>query len=72
MHVRVDNWRGAGSIGMREGPEKGVADEGVGPGVVVYEEGEGSGSEEVVSAAGGDEGGGDASVRGQILDDKLR
>lgn len=32
---------------MREGAEKSVADEGVGSGEVVYEEGEGGGSEEV-------------------------
>lgn len=64
MHVRVDDRRGLRSIGMGEGSEKGVADEGVGPGVVVNEEGEGGGSEEVVFAAVGDEGGGEGGVCG--------
>lgn len=47
MHVGVYDGGSVRSIGMREGTEKSVADESVGSGVVVYEEGEGGGSEEV-------------------------
>lgn len=47
VHVGVDKWRGVRSIGVREGSEESVAYEGVGFGVVVYEEGEGCGGEEV-------------------------
>lgn len=47
VHVGVDNWRAVRSVGMRECSEESVADESLGPCVVVYEEGEGGGVKEV-------------------------